>query len=152
MVHDEWSLQRDRDSNPRPLGCESSPLPLDHGVLPALFTLYKEINIFSWIILCLFVGMDERKLANFAFCLFSSNKMMIYYNLPCFRHKEAREQTKKIKHKLESLNKTDQTKYDRTNMIKQIRLNKYDWTNKIEQIWSNKSNWTNQIEQIKLNK
>jgi hypothetical protein len=49
---------------------------------------------------------------------------MIYYNLPSFRHKEAREQTKKIKHKLKSLNKTDQTKYDRTNKIEQIRLNK----------------------------
>ncbi len=34
MVHDKWSLQQGRDPNSRPLGDESSPLPLDHGVLP----------------------------------------------------------------------------------------------------------------------
>ena len=34
MVHDKWSLQQGRDSNSRPLEHESSPLPLDHGVLP----------------------------------------------------------------------------------------------------------------------
>ncbi len=33
MVHDKWSIQQVRDSNSRPLGHESSPLPLDHGVL-----------------------------------------------------------------------------------------------------------------------
>jgi hypothetical protein len=32
MVHDKWSLQRGRDSNPQSLDHESSPLPLDHGV------------------------------------------------------------------------------------------------------------------------
>ena len=37
MVHDKWSLQRGQDSNSRPLGHESSPLPLDHGVLPKIF-------------------------------------------------------------------------------------------------------------------
>jgi hypothetical protein len=41
MVHDKWSLQQGRDSNSRPLGHESSPLPLDHGVLPVIASLKK---------------------------------------------------------------------------------------------------------------
>ncbi len=42
MVHDQWFLQRGRDSNPQPLGRESSPLPLDHGVLS------KNVNVISY--------------------------------------------------------------------------------------------------------
>jgi hypothetical protein len=40
-MHDKWSLQRGRDSNPRPIGRESSPLPLDHGVLPQVREFLK---------------------------------------------------------------------------------------------------------------
>jgi hypothetical protein len=42
MVHDKWSLQRGWDSNSRPLGHESSPLPLDHGVY--MFETVLELN------------------------------------------------------------------------------------------------------------
>jgi hypothetical protein len=48
MVHDKWSLQRGRDLNPQPLGRFSSPLPLDHGVLPFCFlTFYLSIFFFG---------------------------------------------------------------------------------------------------------
>jgi hypothetical protein len=56
MVHDKWSLQRGRDSNPQPIGRESSPLPLDHGVLPNYDWMFEAMqatdliaNRFKWI-------------------------------------------------------------------------------------------------------
>jgi hypothetical protein len=47
MVHDKWSLQQGRDLNSRPLGHESSPLPLDHGVLPTETEYLISCEIYS---------------------------------------------------------------------------------------------------------
>ncbi len=59
QVHDKWSLQRGRDSNSQPLGHESSPLPLDHGVLPLNSQF---IQIFRKGYNCVFLCNDNNRL------------------------------------------------------------------------------------------
>ncbi len=46
MVHDKWSLQQGQESNSQPLGHESLPLPLDHGVLPGSAIIFQ-VRAFS---------------------------------------------------------------------------------------------------------